>query len=243
MRQAGGHPPSHEVDPRSRDDPSTGLRVAPPLAGLIGSAASPAPARYTKGLHEYDLIAEWYASTRGVGGAGVPEVASLAASLGAGAFVLDAGCGTGLPLTRVLLEHRCRPIGLDSSAAMLAHFRRNVPGVPAVRGRLQACPLADRTLHAVVAWGVMFHLDHREQREAVAEVARVLRSGGLFLFTSGDEHGSKDGEPMHGVPFRYHSFRPDGYLSMLAERGLVLEDVHADAGANTHYRARKRTCV
>jgi len=184
------------------------------------------------------LIADWYASTRGAG-AGAPEVTSLAASLEEGAFVLDAGCGTGLPLTRVLLQHRCRPIGLDTSAVMLAHFRRNLPGVPAVRARLQACPLADGTLDAVVAWGVMFHLDHCEQRDAIAEVPRVLRPGGLFLFTSGDEHGSKDGEPMHGVPFRYHSFSIHGYGALLAEHGLVLEDVHADAGGNTHYLARK----
>ena len=189
-------------------------------------------------MREYDLIAEWYASARGVG-PGVPEVAALAASLDDGALVLDAGCGTGLPLTRVLLEHRCRPVGLDSSAAMLAHFRLNLPGVPAVRARLQGCPLADGTLHAVVAWGVMFHLDHREQREAVAEASRVLRPGGLFLFTSGDEHGSKDGEPMNGVPFRYHSFSRDGYRALLGECGLSLEDVHADSGRNTHYLARR----
>jgi SAM-dependent methyltransferase len=190
------------------------------------------------GLREYDLIADWYASTRG-GAAGTSEVASLAASLGEGALVLDAGCGTGLPLARLLRQHGCRPIGLDSSAAMIARFGRNLPGVPAVRARLQACPIADRTLHAVVAWGVMFHLDHREQREAVAEVSRVLRPGGLFLFTSGDAHGSKDGEPMDGVPFRYHSFSVEGYRELLAARGLALEDVHADAGGNTHYLARK----
>jgi SAM-dependent methyltransferase len=188
-------------------------------------------------VREYDLIAEWYASSRGR--AGVPEVSSLAASLQPGALVLDAGCGTGLPLTRVLLDHGCRPVGLDSSAAMLASFRRSFPGLPAVRATLPRCPFAVASLDAVLAWGVLFHLDHDGQRDALAAVARALRPGGLFLFTSGDSHGSIDGGPMNGVRFRYHSFSAEGYRSLLAERGLVLRGWHADSGGNTHYLSRK----
>lgn len=194
--------------------------------------------RYTGALHEYDLIADWYASTRG-DGAGVPEVHSLAASLREGALVLDAGCGTGVPLTRGLLRQGCRPIGLDSSNAMLAHFRRNLPGVPALRATIQACPLVPSILDAVVAWGVLFHLDHQAQRQALAALARVLKPGAFLLFTSGDTEGSIEGEPMSGVRFRYHSFSVEGYRALLAGHGLNLEEVHADAGANTHYLARK----
>jgi hypothetical protein len=66
-----------------------------------------------------------------------------------------------------------------------------------------------------------------------------VKPGGAFLFTSGDTHGSVDGEPMQGIPFRYYSFSRDGYRVLLAENRLLLEETHADAGGNHYYLARK----
>jgi hypothetical protein len=49
-------------------------------------------------MHEYDLIADWYASDRGQAKRPVcvPEVTDLASSLPRGSRVLDIGCGTGI---------------------------------------------------------------------------------------------------------------------------------------------------
>lgn len=189
-------------------------------------------------MHEYDLIADWYAAHR-TGSMGVPEVTALAASLPAGASVLDVGCGTGLPLTRVLLEHGCHVTGVDSSRELLARFQANFPHVPVLRAPIQACALQARTFDAAIAWGVLFHLSHEEQEQAIACIAKALKPGGAFLFTSGDSHGSIDGAPMDGVPFRYHSFSVDGYRDLLRAHGLTLEATHTDPGGNRYYLARK----
>jgi SAM-dependent methyltransferase len=84
-------------------------------------------------LREYDLIAQWFASER-VDQTGVPEATTLASSIPQGSFVLDIGCGNGIPITRALLSGGHRVIGLDSSSAMLANFRHNCPEAFAVRG-------------------------------------------------------------------------------------------------------------
>ena len=81
-------------------------------------------------MHEYDLIADWYASNRGTSNVGVPEVESLIASLPHGAAVLDVGCGTGIPLTRRLLAEGCEIVGVDSSPGMLERFQTNCPETP-----------------------------------------------------------------------------------------------------------------
>ncbi len=60
-----------------------------------------------------------------------------------------------------------------------------------------------------------------------------------MLFTAGDKDGSIDGQPMNGVPFRYHSFSEDGYRTVLARNGFALEDVHSDPGQNIYYLARR----
>jgi ubiquinone/menaquinone biosynthesis C-methylase UbiE len=36
-----------------------------------------------------------------------------------GPMVLDVGCGSGVPMARYLIEHRCRVTGVDASSAMI----------------------------------------------------------------------------------------------------------------------------
>src|SRR5688572_11761180 len=189
-------------------------------------------------MDEYDLIADWYAADRNEH-IGVPEVTTLAASLPPGATVLDVGCGNGMPLTRALLAAGCSVVGVDSSERMLEHFRRNFPNTRAVRSTIQASEFDAATFDGAIAWGVLFHLPHVEQAKAVAKIAHSLKTGGLFLFTSGDVDGDKEGLPMNGVPFHYFSFSAGNYRALLAKHALTLIDVHTDRWANTHYLARK----
>ena len=189
-------------------------------------------------MHEYDLIADRYAADRRPG-IGVPEVTALVGLLPPGAKVLDVGCGTGVPLTQTLLQAGCDVVGVDSSPRMLERFRLNCPDTPAICSPVQVCDFQGRTFDAAVAWGVLFHLPHDDQDRAVARVSEVLKPGGLFLFTSGNEDGSKQGEPMHGVPFRYFSFSVEGYRDLLAQHELTLCDVHSDSWDNIYYLARR----
>ena len=192
-------------------------------------------------MHEYDLIADWYAESRmgAKGPSGVPEVATLAASLPRGASVLDVGCGNGEPLTRVLLEHGCDVLGVDSSANMLARFRESFPDVPVIHSQIQSCDFQGRTFDAAIAWGVIFHLPHDAQSQALSTISHALTPGSPFLFTAGDKDGWIDGEPMNGVPFRYYALTVEGYRELLRTHGLVLENTHEDRGGNIYYLARK----
>lgn len=189
-------------------------------------------------MREYDIIAEWYAAERR-GPGGVPEVESLIAALPSGATVLDVGCGNGVPLTRKLLDAGCSVVGVDSSPLMLERFQANCPGTPFVCAPIQSVDLGVQMFDAALAWGVLFHLEHEEQRKAIAKVASVLKPRGLFLFTAGDTEGDKHGEPMNGVPFHYWSFSVENYRELLNENGLTLLDVHPDAGQNIHYMCRR----
>src|SRR5687768_11212386 len=105
---------------------------------------------------------------------GVPEVTALATSLPTGASVLDVGCGTGMPLTRVLLDHGCAVLGVDSSGKLLARFHGNFPHVPTICAPIQSCEFERRTFDAAIAWGVMFHLRHEDQLQAIANISRAL---------------------------------------------------------------------
>ncbi len=42
--------------------------------------------------------------------------------------VLDIGCGSGVPMDRYLIEHRCRVTGIDASSAMITMCADRFPG-------------------------------------------------------------------------------------------------------------------
>lgn len=90
--------------------------------------------------------------------------------------VADVGAGTG-KLTRVLVETGAEVVAIDPDPAMLETLRAAVPGVPTFLGTGERLPLPDSGLDAVVLGQAWHWVD---PVAASAEVARVLRSGGVL---------------------------------------------------------------
>lgn len=104
--------------------------------------------------------------------------------LGDGARLLELGCGAGLTTREIAREFRpARLAASDLDPAQVARARRNVAGLPAVEVRqadATALPYGDGEFDAVIAIGVLHHIPR--WRQALAEVARVLRPGGHYCF-------------------------------------------------------------
>lgn len=95
--------------------------------------------------------------------------------------VLDAGCGTGVIASR-LADRDYDVTGLDPSDGMLEHLRQRDPRVEAVHGSATAMPFADGRFDLTFCVAVMHHIaDPQEVNEALVEMVRVTRPGGLVL--------------------------------------------------------------
>jgi 2-polyprenyl-6-hydroxyphenyl methylase / 3-demethylubiquinone-9 3-methyltransferase len=113
-----------------------------------------------------------------------PRVGFYLRQLGdlSGRRVLDAGCGGGL-VARELAAAGAEVVGVDRSQGSLGVARRAVGSIGSfapAQGRLERLPFAAGAFDAVVAADVLEHLP--DLPAAVAELARVLRPGGSFLF-------------------------------------------------------------
>lgn len=94
---------------------------------------------------------------------------------------LDVGCGTG-PYLRRLAPMGLNGIGLDISEEMLGEARRRGGNLHAlVQGDARFLPFKPRSFEAVLMARVLSHIG--ELDIALSEVARVLRSGGVFVLT------------------------------------------------------------
>jgi SAM-dependent methyltransferase len=105
-----------------------------------------------------------------------PAAALAVLPLGEDAEVLDLGAGTG-KLTRVLVERYRRVIAVEPLDGMRAILEQVVPAVESLAGSAESIPLADSSVDGVFA-GQAFHWFAND--EAVAEIARVLRPGGVL---------------------------------------------------------------
>ena len=93
--------------------------------------------------------------------------------------VLDAGCGTGGMLAP--LARYGRTVGLDLAGEALTYCRQRSPEALVCRGTVEALPFADASFDLVTSFEVLYHLRVGDDQQAVRELARVLRPGGLLL--------------------------------------------------------------
>jgi ubiquinone/menaquinone biosynthesis C-methylase UbiE/uncharacterized membrane protein YbhN (UPF0104 family) len=112
---------------------------------------------------------------------------------------LDLGCGLGLQ-TAALRSRGYQVIGLDPSVGLLAVGQRRVGPSLVLAGSALDLPFRDASLDFVYTIGVLHHLPGRAaQDQAVREIARVLKPGGVLLV-----HESNPRNPL----FRFYM----GYL-------------------------------
>jgi len=94
--------------------------------------------------------------------------------------VLEAGCGTGYFSRLAEQRYGWRMFPLDLGREGL-EYARGMGLRRLVEGDIRRLPLADESFDAVFSLDVIVHLEPGAEDEAMAELARVLRPGGLLV--------------------------------------------------------------
>lgn len=149
------------------------------------------------------------------------------ADLEDGECLLDAGCGTGMLALRIAAQYLdCTVHGIDLSSKMIAVARRDAEtqglAVDFRVGSITDLPYPDGSFDIVVTNIMYHHLDLAEKRQAVGEIARVLKSGGRYV--------SAEFGPRADNALRRHLAKGEYtlYPSHLTEAGLVI--THEELG-------------
>lgn len=180
----------------------------------------------------YDAVAESYArilpDTRYEAALDLAMVAHLLARLGAGARVLDAGCGTGRMLGHLTsLDPTLRLSGVDLSPGMLAVARCAHPGTDLAVAELAALPHPDGGLDGVLAWYSIIHTPPHGLPPVLRELHRVLRPGGLLLlgYQAGTGHRVVERPYGHDVELGAYLHHTPYLLDALLAAGFTVDTV------------------
>jgi ubiquinone/menaquinone biosynthesis C-methylase UbiE len=125
----------------------------------------------------YDDFSGWYERERSAGYHALIDEIEVDAvrELAVGKKVLEAGCGTGLVLSR-LAQVAKEAHGFDLSAGMVEKARAR--GLSVVLGSVTQVPFKDETFDFVCSFKVLAHVP--DITTALAELARVTRPGGYL---------------------------------------------------------------
>lgn len=121
------------------------------------------------------------------------------------ALVLELGCGSGKTLS-ALAGKEAEIVALDISRAALRSCASTYIGgaIHFLEAKVERLPLRDARFDAAIVYHILGHLVENERKEAVDEIARVLKPGGMVhvrVFSTSDMRYGK-GEEMEANTFR-----------------------------------------
>lgn len=175
----------------------------------------------------YDEVAQDYLDRRSAAGRARELAAAFAAD--AGARVLDAGCGAGVPATAEAVAACGEVVGMDLSRAQLGLLGEQVPAARPVQGDLTRLPFRDDAFGGLVSYYAVIHVPRERHAEVLAEFHRVLEPGAPLLVTMGTEAWEDENPDWleSGAEMFWSFYGRERNLELLAEAGFEVESEEA----------------
>lgn len=141
--------------------------------------------------------------------------------------VLEIGAGPGL-VTDLLVARAPAVTAVEIDPALASALRARLPQVEVITGDATALPLPDARFSAAACFTMLHHIPlAADQDRALAEIARVLRPGGLLLGTDGEDTPSRRALHVDDV---FTPIDPAGLPQRLRAAGFV--DVLVDSNGD-----------
>lgn len=170
----------------------------------------------------YNAIADRYLAERTRASEDVRLLDDFIERLPANAKVLDAGCGAGVPVSRMLSEH-FHVTGVDFSEVQIELATKNVPKAKFICQDMTKLDFPANTFDGICSYYAIIHIPRQEHQPLLTNFHRMLKPGGLALLCLGAEDMVNDiDENYLGTRMYWSHYDIDTYLKMLRDCGFSI---------------------
>lgn len=142
-----------------------------------------------------------------------------------GAKVVDIGCGTGRPVCEAFAIDGYDVLGVDLSTAMVEAAKKNVPTAKFekrdMREFLQSA-IPESFDVATVYFSMLSGVTQDEIRSSINDIARLLKSGGLFVFATVPVDGNCVQMTWMGRPVNVSSLSAEDAVAHIQKVGFEI---------------------
>jgi SAM-dependent methyltransferase len=219
--------------------------VTPDHAGQPPQAGSePAADQADLVRQAYDALSYRYRADDAEPGRYGPWVERLLHLLPPAADVLDLGCGSGVPVARMLASAGHHVTGVDLSEVQVSRARVLVPGATFIQADATKADFGDDSFDAIVSLYALIHMPVAAQPALLRRAGRWLRPSGWLLASTGyDAWTGSDANWLGGSTPMYWS-QADAAASRrwIQDAGLVItaeETIPEGASAHALFWAQR----
>jgi len=180
----------------------------------------------------YDKVAGEYLKRRSEEDPEIKLLPDFMKRLPVGSRVLDAGCGAGEPITRLLSE-KFKVTGVDISKKQIEIARENLPICEFIWQDMTTLTFPDEYFDGIISNYAITHIPREEHKGFLENLYRMLKNNGIALlcFGTSDDPGTVV-DDFFGVKMYWSSFDAGTNIEMLKEVGfhviwlkLILDDI------------------
>ena len=170
----------------------------------------------------YNTIATKYVAARQRDSEDVQLLEELIHRLPRGAKVLDAGCGSGVPVTAILSQY-FEVTGIDFSETQIQLARQRVPQARFLCQDMTELTFPDHSFDAVCSHYAIIHVPRQKHLPLLQNFYRMLNPSGLALLCMGSVDLPEDIEENYfGAPMYWSHYDADTNIDMVKACGFAL---------------------
>jgi len=157
-----------------------------------------------------------------------------------GGHVLDAGCGSGRRVARVLADNGFQITGIDISQKMIDLAKHHVPEATFEVGDMTALEFEDESFDGIVSTYAVFHVPRTKHFSLFQDFHRILKKGGALLFSVGSKEDGSDGvwdwDEFQSVPMYWSYYSPEKSVELLKSTDFeIILARSVESGGETHF--------
>jgi SAM-dependent methyltransferase len=169
----------------------------------------------------YNKIASSYTASRSPDSDDVELVYLLIDRLPKQAMILDAGCGSGYPVTQILATH-FRVTGVEFANEQIRRARENLPDSTLICADISQMPFRNDVFDGICSFYAIVHVPRQEHTKLLMDLHKILKTRGLALLCMGSGDLQDDITEWHGTELFWSHYDKETNLRMMKESGFAI---------------------